>query len=208
MTRRQPCPAAPGPLEEYAARFDDLVGTGRTWWSSTRSMVTMVIRFLSSSRAASAKHGAAHSAVPGRGRPAEGSGLTEVGLWQPLGKSCERTRRGGLPPDASRRQHSSQDSRHARTRSRLRRGSSERHQRRIASLAGSGASPHQAPGVRNSPIRCAHIGRCCARRSLLPTTADEIPQQGQMIVPAPPVGCVIAVRVSGTRWRVVEHDQL
>ena len=26
MTRRQPCPAAPGPLEEYAARFDDLFG--------------------------------------------------------------------------------------------------------------------------------------------------------------------------------------
>src|SRR5712691_3467065 len=24
MTRRRPCPAAPGPLEEYAARFDDL----------------------------------------------------------------------------------------------------------------------------------------------------------------------------------------
>src|ERR1700749_2020029 len=24
MTARQPCPAAPGPLEEYAARFDDL----------------------------------------------------------------------------------------------------------------------------------------------------------------------------------------
>jgi SRSO17 transposase len=24
MTRRVPCPAAPGPLEEYAARFDDL----------------------------------------------------------------------------------------------------------------------------------------------------------------------------------------
>ena len=26
MTRRVPCPAAPGPLEEYAARFDDLFG--------------------------------------------------------------------------------------------------------------------------------------------------------------------------------------
>src|SRR5699024_2175696 len=26
MTRRQPCPAAPAPLEEYAARFDDLFG--------------------------------------------------------------------------------------------------------------------------------------------------------------------------------------
>jgi len=26
MTRRGPCPAAPGPLEEYAARFDDLFG--------------------------------------------------------------------------------------------------------------------------------------------------------------------------------------
>jgi hypothetical protein len=26
MTRRRPCPAAPGPLEEYAARFDDLFG--------------------------------------------------------------------------------------------------------------------------------------------------------------------------------------
>ena len=24
MTRHRPCPAAPGPLEEYAARFDDL----------------------------------------------------------------------------------------------------------------------------------------------------------------------------------------
>src|SRR5437763_15982919 len=24
MTARQPCPAAPGPLEDYAARFDDL----------------------------------------------------------------------------------------------------------------------------------------------------------------------------------------
>ncbi len=27
MTRRLPCPAAPGPLEEYAARFDDLFGS-------------------------------------------------------------------------------------------------------------------------------------------------------------------------------------
>jgi hypothetical protein len=27
MTRRQPCPAAPGPLEGYAARFDDLFGS-------------------------------------------------------------------------------------------------------------------------------------------------------------------------------------
>ena len=26
MTRRRPCPAAPGPLEGYAARFDDLFG--------------------------------------------------------------------------------------------------------------------------------------------------------------------------------------
>src|SRR6202162_3126682 len=26
MTRRRPCPVAPGPLEEYAARFDDLFG--------------------------------------------------------------------------------------------------------------------------------------------------------------------------------------
>src|SRR5258707_13429830 len=26
MTRRQSCPAAPGPLEQYAARFDDLFG--------------------------------------------------------------------------------------------------------------------------------------------------------------------------------------
>src|SRR6201987_260646 len=26
MTRHRPCPAAPGPLEEYAARFDDLFG--------------------------------------------------------------------------------------------------------------------------------------------------------------------------------------
>ena len=26
MTRRVVCPAAPGPLEEYAARFDDLFG--------------------------------------------------------------------------------------------------------------------------------------------------------------------------------------
>jgi hypothetical protein len=26
MTRRRPCPAAPGPLEEYAVRFDDLSG--------------------------------------------------------------------------------------------------------------------------------------------------------------------------------------
>ncbi len=24
MTARRPCPSAPGPLEEYAARFDDL----------------------------------------------------------------------------------------------------------------------------------------------------------------------------------------
>src|SRR6266851_1977660 len=27
MTRRQPCTAAPGPLEGYAARFDDLFGS-------------------------------------------------------------------------------------------------------------------------------------------------------------------------------------
>src|SRR5437588_531599 len=27
MTRRQPCPPAPGPLEGYAARFDDLFGS-------------------------------------------------------------------------------------------------------------------------------------------------------------------------------------
>src|SRR3954465_6779488 len=27
MTARQPCPPAPGPLEDYAARFDDLFGT-------------------------------------------------------------------------------------------------------------------------------------------------------------------------------------
>jgi len=27
MTRRRPCPAAPGPLERYAARFDDLFGS-------------------------------------------------------------------------------------------------------------------------------------------------------------------------------------
>ena len=27
MTARRPCPAAPGPLEEYAARFDDLFGS-------------------------------------------------------------------------------------------------------------------------------------------------------------------------------------
>ena len=27
MTRRRSCPAAPGPLEEYAARFDDLFGS-------------------------------------------------------------------------------------------------------------------------------------------------------------------------------------
>src|SRR5712671_7093207 len=27
MTRRRPCPAAPGPLEEYAARFDDVFGS-------------------------------------------------------------------------------------------------------------------------------------------------------------------------------------
>jgi DDE superfamily endonuclease len=27
MTRRLPCPAAPGPLEEYAARFDDVLGS-------------------------------------------------------------------------------------------------------------------------------------------------------------------------------------
>ena len=27
MTRRLPCPAAPGPLEGYAARFDDLFGS-------------------------------------------------------------------------------------------------------------------------------------------------------------------------------------
>src|SRR5204862_812203 len=26
MTRRRPCPPAPGPLEDYAARFDDLFG--------------------------------------------------------------------------------------------------------------------------------------------------------------------------------------
>jgi hypothetical protein len=27
MTRRLPCPAAPGPLEGYAARFDELFGS-------------------------------------------------------------------------------------------------------------------------------------------------------------------------------------
>jgi len=27
MTRRLPCPVAPGPLEGYAARFDDLFGS-------------------------------------------------------------------------------------------------------------------------------------------------------------------------------------
>src|SRR5438552_12601455 len=27
MTKRRPCPAAPGPLEGYAARFDDLFGS-------------------------------------------------------------------------------------------------------------------------------------------------------------------------------------
>ena len=27
MTRRRPCPVAPGPLEGYAARFDDLFGS-------------------------------------------------------------------------------------------------------------------------------------------------------------------------------------
>ena len=27
MTRRVPCPPAPGPLEGYAARFDDLFGS-------------------------------------------------------------------------------------------------------------------------------------------------------------------------------------
>ena len=27
MTTRLPCPAAPGPLEDYAARFDDLFGS-------------------------------------------------------------------------------------------------------------------------------------------------------------------------------------
>src|SRR5947199_9278140 len=27
MTRRLPCPAAPGPLEDYAAGFDDLFGS-------------------------------------------------------------------------------------------------------------------------------------------------------------------------------------
>jgi hypothetical protein len=27
MTRRLPCPAAPAPLEDYAARFDDLFGS-------------------------------------------------------------------------------------------------------------------------------------------------------------------------------------
>ncbi len=27
MTARRPCPAAPGPLEGYAARFDDLFGS-------------------------------------------------------------------------------------------------------------------------------------------------------------------------------------
>jgi hypothetical protein len=26
MTGRRPCPVAPGPLQEYAARFDDLFG--------------------------------------------------------------------------------------------------------------------------------------------------------------------------------------
>jgi SRSO17 transposase len=31
MTRRQPCPAAPGPLEGYAARFDDLFGSLAQW---------------------------------------------------------------------------------------------------------------------------------------------------------------------------------
>jgi len=27
MTQRRPCPVAPGPLEDYAARFDDLFGS-------------------------------------------------------------------------------------------------------------------------------------------------------------------------------------
>jgi SRSO17 transposase len=27
MSKRLPCPPAPGPLEDYAARFDDLFGT-------------------------------------------------------------------------------------------------------------------------------------------------------------------------------------
>jgi hypothetical protein len=27
MTKRVPCPPAPGPLEEYASRFDGLFGT-------------------------------------------------------------------------------------------------------------------------------------------------------------------------------------
>jgi hypothetical protein len=27
MTKRLPCPPAPGPLEEYAERFDDRLGT-------------------------------------------------------------------------------------------------------------------------------------------------------------------------------------
>jgi hypothetical protein len=27
MTARRPCPAAPGPLEDYAAQFDRLLGT-------------------------------------------------------------------------------------------------------------------------------------------------------------------------------------
>ncbi len=27
MTRRRPCPVAPGPLEGYAARLDDLFGS-------------------------------------------------------------------------------------------------------------------------------------------------------------------------------------
>jgi hypothetical protein len=27
MTKRLPCPPAPGPLEDYAARFDDLFAT-------------------------------------------------------------------------------------------------------------------------------------------------------------------------------------
>jgi SRSO17 transposase len=31
MTRRVACPAAPGPLEDYAARFDDLFGSLAQW---------------------------------------------------------------------------------------------------------------------------------------------------------------------------------
>jgi hypothetical protein len=44
---------------------------------------------------------------------------------------------------------------------------------------------------------------------MLPTTSDEVPQQGRRFVLDPPVGCVIAVRVSGTSYeRMAERARV